>query len=305
MRCPTLNELPPAPLRQTGWPWTEESPQLPDTMSRGRSWPRVSIVTPSYNQAQFIEETIRSVLLQGYPDLEYLIIDGGSTDGCVDVIRKYERWLAYWVSEPDRGQAQAINKGLQRATGEILAWLNSDDAYLSKALGHVANTFRQLPEVGWVFGSATFVDEDSRPIGVYRGVDKPFFRKLQYWRGWEVPQPGLLFRRDVYDEIGGLDEGFRYALDYEWILRVCSKGISSCCSDTLLATYRRHTRSKTGNWAASKSLFHRECARAVLRYAPRGSWLLWRLQVAKLAYEIRWCLSRANCAVRSALSMRS
>jgi len=120
MRCPRLKDLPSPPHGKKGWPWTEETPPLPDTMPDGRPWPRISIVTPSYNQAEFIEETIRSVLLQGYPDIEYIIIDGGSTDGSVKIIKKYEPWLTYWVSEPDRGQSHAINKGMKRATGEIL-----------------------------------------------------------------------------------------------------------------------------------------------------------------------------------------
>lgn len=99
-------------------------------MPDGKPWPKISIVTPSFNQGQYIEETIRSILLQGYPNLEYIVIDGGSTDGAVDVIRKYEKWLTYWVSEPDKGQADAINKGLERCTGEIFNWINSDDILL-------------------------------------------------------------------------------------------------------------------------------------------------------------------------------
>ena len=146
MRCPTLAELPPPPAGKTGWPWTVESPQLPDTMPDGKPWPRISIVTPSYNQGQFIEETIRSALLQGYPHLEYIIIDGGSTDDSVGVIKKYQPWLAYWVSEEDRGQSHAINKGFERATGGIMNWINSDDFLAVDALREVAVAFGEASE---------------------------------------------------------------------------------------------------------------------------------------------------------------
>src|SRR5512135_2800193 len=113
MPAPLLAELPPPPPGKTGFPWTVDTPALPND----RALPRISIVTPSFNQAQYLEETIRSILLQGYPNLQYSIIDGGSTDGSIDIIRKYERWLAYWVSEPDRGQADAINKGFHSSDG--------------------------------------------------------------------------------------------------------------------------------------------------------------------------------------------
>src|SRR5262249_7952407 len=133
---------------------------LPVTMPDGREWPRISIVTPSYNQGQFIEETIRSVLLQCYPNLEYIIVDGGSTDGSIDVIRKYERWLTHWESERDRGQPHAINKGLRRCSGELVTWLNSDDWYAQNAL----ESFAGARDKAWAVGGCICTDMDGEVI---------------------------------------------------------------------------------------------------------------------------------------------
>lgn len=132
---------PPAPSDKVGWPWDSQLPELSAVMNDGRDWPKISIVTPSYNQGQFIEETIRSVLLQGYPNLEYIVIDGGSTDNSLEIIQKYEPWLRYWISEPDEGQADAIHKGFQRASGDLLAWQNSDDFYQLGAFQRIAEFF--------------------------------------------------------------------------------------------------------------------------------------------------------------------
>jgi len=162
MHSPSLNELPKPPKWKTGWPWTEESKQLPDKLPDGSDWPKISIVTPNYNYGHFIEETIRSVLLQGYPNLDYIIVDGGSTDNSVEIIKKYEPWLTYWVSETDKGQVDAINKGFTKATGEIYAWLNSDDLLLE--------AIQKLPDFLKSQSFALAIGKDYRQIDQDLGI---------------------------------------------------------------------------------------------------------------------------------------
>ena len=152
---------------KTGWPWSEQSKQLPKTMKNGKLWPKISIVTPSFNQVQFIEETIRSVILQNYPNLEYIIIDGGSTDGSVEIIKKYEKYLTYWVSEPDSGQSEAINKGWKIATGDIIAWLNSDDMYMPYALSTIASMYAANPDKIIFQGSCNNIDIEGNHLFTY------------------------------------------------------------------------------------------------------------------------------------------
>src|SRR5262245_14647820 len=157
--------------------------------------PRISIVTPSYNQGKFIEATIRSVLDQGYPNLEYLIIDGGSTDESVDIIRRYEKHLAYWVSEKDNGAADAISKGFARATGDIFAYLNSDDVYLPGALQTIASVMDD-PAAGVAFGNMYWMDADGKTVGERRQTR---FNRLGYlFGGCDLMQPATFWRKDLY-----------------------------------------------------------------------------------------------------------
>src|SRR5882672_2272557 len=167
VQYPGLSDLPQPPAAKVGWPWTEATDSLPELRSNGQPWPKVTIVTPSYNQGEFLEETIRSVLLQGYPNLEYIIIDGGSTDRSVEIIRRYEKWLAHWVSERDRGQSDAINKGFSRSTGDICAYLNSDDVYLPHALLSVARLFEKHPDAALLYGDCQLIDESSRVVDLW------------------------------------------------------------------------------------------------------------------------------------------
>jgi glycosyltransferase involved in cell wall biosynthesis len=236
-----LDELPPAPRGKTGWPWTEDTPRLPDTQPYGRPWPRVSVVTPSYNQGYFLEETIRSVLLQGYPDLEYIILDGGSTDASPDVIRTYEPWLAYWVSEPDRGQTQAINTGWSRATGEIFAYINADDCYLPGAISTVAQEFTAAP-VGMVYGTALIVNEEGRAVRDWEA--EPFDVGIMLAKGNIVPQPASFFSKDAVSTVGPLNEDWKLIMDYDFSIRVGMR-FPSACVDRTLATFRAHPDAKT------------------------------------------------------------
>src|SRR5262245_13848080 len=204
MQCPTLTELPPPPSGETGWPWTEESKRLSSQTSGGRAWPRISVVTPSFNQGKFIEETIRSVLLQGYPDLEYFMFDGGSTDNSVEVIKKYSPWLTHWVSERDNGQSDAINRGLKMASGEFATWINSDDMLCKNALAEHALRIGFDSSVVYV-GICANTDQNGKISSMHRGRVhslEDLLRILKVWRnGGNIVQPEVLFPRKLALEV--------------------------------------------------------------------------------------------------------
>jgi len=203
--------------------------------------PKVSIVTPSYNQAGFIEETIQSILGQNYPDIEYIIVDGASTDGSPEIIRKYESQLAWWVSEPDKGQSDAINKGFAHATGDILTWVCSDDTLLPGAVSTIVDLFARHPDAGMIYGDALLTDPAGEKIGVCLG--KPYsLRTLTIYA--TVPQPASFFSRAAWEQFGPLDSKIHFAMDRDLFLRMAGR-TPIYYEPALLATMREHPESKS------------------------------------------------------------
>jgi len=227
--------------------------------------PLVSIVTPSFNQAPYLEATIRSVLEQDYPDLEYIIVDGGSTDGSVDIIRRYAHRLAWWVSEADKGQTEALNKGFARAKGEILAWLNSDDTYQPGAVAEATAFLRDRPEVGLVYGDANFIDENGKLIGRFPAAQTDY-RRLR--RGYvHIPQQAAFFRADLWRKVAPLDPSFYFAMDYDLWVRIAALAPIQHIPRTW-ANFRLHTQGKT---IAADDRCWPEMLR--VHYRDGGSWL--------------------------------
>lgn len=209
--------------------------------------PLVSIITPSYNQAAYLEQTIQSVLAQDYQPIEYIVIDGASTDRSPEIIQKYSPQLAWWVSEKDRGQADAINKGFQRAEGEILAWLNSDDLYLPGAVTQAVHSLSAHPELGLVFGDAITMDADGRPLNRLTFGDWGLHELMNFRI---ICQPAVFFRRKVLEQAGYLDPSYNFLLDHQLWIRMASIAPVQHL-DSLWAAARHHAEAKNVYQAAS------------------------------------------------------
>ena len=212
-------------------------------LSKDTNYPKVSIVTPSYNQAQFLEETILSVLNQNYPNLGYMIIDGGSTDGSIEIIKKYEKYLAYWVSEKDEGMYDAINKGLKIASGNILAYLNSDDFYFPGTIQTVVDYFEKHPNTCLIYGDCDFID--SRGHFLYSYHYPAFKWDLFIVLNWSsIPQQATFWRRDIHEKVGYFNPTFKMAGDFDFYVKV-GKHFRIDHIRRRLAKYRIHDKSLT------------------------------------------------------------
>jgi glycosyltransferase involved in cell wall biosynthesis len=232
--------------------------------------PKISIVTPSFNQANFIEQAIQSVLGQSYPNLEYLVMDGGSTDGTLDVLKKYEKYLC-WVSRKDRGQSDALNKGFLQSSGEILAFLNSDDQYEPGAFLKVGEFFANNPEAKWVTGKCRIIDTYGREIRKLVTMYKNFWLKFKSPTTLFVidyiSQPATFWHRSVIDKVGLFDEDLNFSMDYDYSLRL-SRYFNLFVINSYLAAFRLHPGSKS-----SKIREHFDCDMAIAHRYSRSELL--------------------------------
>jgi len=209
-------------------------------LNKDPSWPKISIVTPSYNQAQFLERTILSVLNQNYPNLEYIIIDGGSTDGSVEIIKKYEKYLSYWVSEKDRGQSHALNKGFEKATGDLVGWQNSDDIYLPGAFEKVIEVFKNKPNYDVYFGNVYLIDECDSIIRDLRFIKFSPFSLI--YEGTVLANQSTFFSKKIIKSYK-LDENFKFTMDYEFYFRI--RNSNFIFIHHFLGAFRLHSFAKT------------------------------------------------------------
>lgn len=247
------------------------------------SFPCISIVTPSFNQGQYLEKTIDSVLSQNYPNLEYIIIDGGSKDNSVDIIKKYEKYLTYWISEPDRGQSHAINKGFARATGDLYTWLNSDDWFTFGALDKFRSAYHQNPDAGVFVGIGQIVDTSGEVIYYKEPNETISLDSLYHWlNGGDFMQPSSMFTRKAWLECGPLDETIHIAFDTDFWLRLAKAGFQFVTIMDLLSEALSHPNAKT---TAFKNLMLVDCALVI---ASHGGDFAVRKQLSDMAHKLSW-----------------
>ncbi|MFL5958803.1 MAG: glycosyltransferase family 2 protein [Gaiellaceae bacterium] len=257
--------------------------------------PRLTVITPSLNQASYLERTLRSVLNQGYPDLEYIVMDGGSTDGSVDILRRYDDRLAYWVSEPDEGQSWAINRAIERSTGEVISYINSDDYYLPGAFEAALPHFEDSA-VRWVAGAC----ETRREDGALEAVVVPTLptgsRPRWLRSSWYVPQASSFWRRDVFDEFGLLRDDLDFVFDTEFGLRIALEGVRPLVVKRPIAVRYLHPEAKS----AERSRFDREYRR-VARHLRRR--LTWSERAQDLFVRTGYAALRAQYLARKRLGL--
>jgi len=296
-------EIPSPAQSRTGWPWTEGLRATPPTTAPAKGWPRISIVTPSFNQGPFLEETIRSVLLQNYPNLEFVIIDGGSTDTSVEIITRYAAHLGYWVSETDRGQSQAINKGIARCTGDIFNWINSDDLLLPGTLWAVAEAWIKAP--GRIISGHTEFFNEQGTFNTIKARGQTLRNFVRFWEAddWSWAQPGTFVPLCDLKAAGGIREDLKYCLDYHMMVQLLARGIEVTCLNQTFAKFRFHGTSKTVGSREEFRLERVPTLRAMANLSIKVEDWEWEQQQARRLVDVaRRALGRGD-AVKSARLM--
>ena len=266
-------------------------------------YPKVSIVMPLYNQVDYVERSILSVLNQNYPNLEFILIDGGSTDGGVEIIKKYEKYLAYWTSEPDNGQSDALNKGFKRATGTIVGWLNGDDLYLPDAIKCAVNELVNRNDKSIVFGDYLTIDKEDNIMTKEFAFD---FSLGQFiYEGFHLNAQAMFWRREAHLRFGQFESDLHRTMDYDMILRlgICEGEKSFLRLPITLGCFRRHEAQKTQGYDSVVDAEHRAIAlknNCDLKYSRWGRWIRLFYRIRRL----RWYFKRAGISYVAAKLFR-
>lgn len=253
-------------------------------LQKNAAFPKISIITPSYNQGQFLERTILSILNQNYPNLELIVIDGGSKDKTLDIIKKYEKFIDYWVSEKDNGQTHALNKGFKKATGEIVGWQNSDDVYLPGSFKEAAEFFKKNKKTGVVFSNRLDIDENDNVAGESRFAK--FSNLVCLYESIPLGTQGLFWKRSLFEKTGYLDEKLIFPMDYEFVLRLAKAGAKFSHVRQIWGAIRRHGAAKTEMYLGTDA--HTKETNDVAYSYGRKKHLEWFLKPYALLYRTFW-----------------
>lgn len=244
--------------------------------------PKISVVIPSFQQADFLEKTILSILNQNYPNLELIIIDGGSNDSSLEIIKKYEKYITYWVSEKDRGQSDALNKGFKKATGEIVAYQNSDDIYLPGIFEKVADYFQKNPKIDLVYGNRLDINKNDEIISESRFTR--FSKTVFKYDGLPLGSQSAFWRRSLFDSIGYFDVGLRFSMDHDFFMKAAVKKARFGFIRVFLGAMRRHQGSKTENFLGKPP--HQAELEIINKRYGRKNWLKFLLKIYSLVFRI-------------------
>jgi len=295
-----LAELPKPPADKTGWPWTEESERLPSAMPDGRPWPKISIITPLLNQKPFIEETIRSILLQGYPDIEHIIIDGGSADGSLAVVGKYSSWVKGVVRKGE-GQSAAVNRGFKEAVGDLVGWQNSDDFYGPGNFRQAALAAAQYSDCEILHGMVRgFQGHNYRPPWLFEVCEE--FSQESLLERISIMNQSMFFRRKIFERGVFVKEDIHYVMDQEFFWRLSLEGFHFHLVPSMVGYYRQHENAKSTTYSKRGDLE----SYALLRGLCRDKRLDRRLRLkarAQLRQRFLNSFSRARRALLKKLAI--